>query len=47
MRVHAGAVCIELTKSTACEITLWFLEVVYWKSVSRLAAGDASAEGEW
>src|SRR5690242_13499058 len=29
MRVQVGAVCMETTKSTACEMTLWFLDVVY------------------
>jgi hypothetical protein len=46
MRVQVGAVCIDTTKSTACEITLWFREVVYWNSVSRLADGAATAGGE-
>lgn len=47
IRVQLGAVCIETTKSTACEITLWFREVVYWKSVSRLAVGVASTGEDW
>jgi hypothetical protein len=45
--VHVGAVCIDTTNSTACVITLWFLDVVYWNSESTLTVGAASAGGEW
>ena len=30
---------MDTTNSTACVITLWFLDVVYWKSESTLTVG--------
>lgn len=47
IRVHVGAVCIDTTKSTACVITLWFLEVVCWKRAPTSIVGAAFADGEW
>jgi hypothetical protein len=38
---------MDTTKSTACVITLWFLDVVYWNNESTLTVGAASAGGEW
>jgi hypothetical protein len=38
---------MDTTNSTACVITLWFLDVVYWKGESTLTVGAASAGGEY